>query len=321
VEYNTARLESRCRIGRWVCVRHRQLCGPVLSVGGQAQGARERMTGVSAGAGRPGQAAGEDTPTGMAEWARHQEELLIPLLQIARRHFAVAQHLSAHPARVVAVSELHRVICEFLTGFTPGRQSVLMPGTARRCAGASDRTNAWRAPAGCLLPRKGRAVPTAVESKDNEISGRRRRCSRPWILRGKIVARGTRCWTQRAIVHPDRRGGRASKRVVVKDNQPETRKASRPLPAGGGGGLAGHEPARDDFPRRTHGQGAWRMSSALDDEQFAEGLSALAVCGAGVPAGTPPPDVATGPSRHEVVYGLGADRAGSRPERLLGFDA
>ena len=70
--------------------------------------------------------AGEDTPTGIAEWARHQERLLIPLLQVARAHLPSHNTYRRILRDVVEVSELHAVIREFLTGLPGVGQSVLL---------------------------------------------------------------------------------------------------------------------------------------------------------------------------------------------------
>jgi predicted transposase YbfD/YdcC len=172
--------------------------------------------------------AGEDTPTGMAEWARHQEGLLIPLLQVARAHLPSHNTYRRILRDVVEVSELHGVIREFLTGVPGVGQSVLLALDGKTLRGSipTGHTRGVHLLA-AYLPYEGIVLfQLAVASKDNEIS------AAPQVLqaldlRGKIV-RADALLTQRELSSQIVQAG-GKYLWVVKDNQPETRKAIETL--------------------------------------------------------------------------------------------
>jgi predicted transposase YbfD/YdcC len=262
--------------------------------------------------------AGEDTPTGIAEWARHREGLLIPLLQVARAHLPSHNTYRRVLRDVVEVSELQVVIREFLTGLPGVGQSVLiaLDGKTLRGSIPAGHTRGVHLLA-AYLPHEGIVLfQVAVGSKENEIS------AAPQVLqaldlRGKIV-RGDALLTQRNLsIQIVEAGGKYL--WLVKDNQPETLKAietlfqpALPLP---GTSLPANDFRTAETTNKGHGRLEQRRlttSSLLKDylawpyvEQVFR-LERRRVI------------LATGEVEDEVVYGLTALTAQEAgPERLL----
>lgn len=262
--------------------------------------------------------AGEDTPTGIAEWARHREGLLIPLLQVARAHLPSHNTYRRVLRDVVEVSELQAVISQFLTGLPEVGQSVLiaLDGKTLRGSIPTGQTRGVHLLA-AYLPHEGLVLfQVAVGSKENEIS------VAPQVLqaldlRGKIV-RGDALLTQRSLsIQIVEAGGKYL--WLVKDNQPETLKAietlfqpASPLP---GTSLPANDFRTAETTDKGHGRLEQRRltaSSLLKDylawpyvEQVFQ-LERRRII------------LATGEVEHEVVYGLTALTAQEAgPERLL----
>jgi len=262
--------------------------------------------------------AGADTPTSIAEWARHREGILIPLLQVARAHLPSHNTYRRVLREVVQVSELHAVIREFLTGLPGVGQSVLLALDGKTLRGSipTGQTRGVHLLA-AYLPQEGIVLfQLAVGSKENEIS------VAPQVLqaldlRGKIV-RGDAMLTQRELsTQIVEAGGKYL--WLVKDNQPETLKAIETLfqPASP---LAGTSlPANDFRTAKTSNKGHGRLeqrsltaSSLLKDYlpwPYVEQVFRLERRRI---------TLATGEVEHEVVYGLTALTAHEAgPERLL----
>jgi predicted transposase YbfD/YdcC len=262
--------------------------------------------------------AGEDRPTGIAEWARHRQGVLTSLLGLARARLPSHNTYRRLLRDVVEVAELQTVIRQCL-GELPGvGQSVLiaLDGKTLRGSIETGRTRGVHLLA-AYLPHEGIVLfQLAVGGKENEIS------VAPQVLKaldlhGKIV-RGDAMLTQRELsTQIVAAGGKYL--WLVKDNQPETLKAIEtlfqpmsPLP---GTSL----PANDFRTAKTTNKGHGRL------EQRSLMASSL------LKDYLPWPDVeqvfrlerrrltlATGEVEHAVVYGLTALTAQEAgPERLL----
>jgi predicted transposase YbfD/YdcC len=262
--------------------------------------------------------AGEDTPTGIAEWARHREEVLIPLLKVARAYLPSHNTYRRILRDVVVVSELHAVIREFLTGLPGVGQSVLLALDGKTLRGSipTGHTRGVHLLA-AYLPHEGIVLfQLAVGSKENEIS------AAPQVLqaldlRGKIV-RADALLTQRELsIQIVEAGGKYV--WVVKDNQPETRKAIetlfQPEAALPGTSLPANDFRTAHTTGKEHGRIELRTltaSSLLKDYlswPYVEQVFRLERRRL---------TLATGQVEHEVVYGLTALTAQEAgPERLL----
>ena len=264
--------------------------------------------------------AGEDAPTGIAEWARHREGMLISLLKVARAHLPSHNTYRRVLRDVVEVSELQAVIREFLMGLPGVGQSVLLALDGKTLRGSipTGQTHGVHRLA-AYLPHEGIVLfQLAVGSKENEIS------AAPQVLqaldlRGKIV-RADALLTQRELsIQIVKAGGKYL--WVVKDNQPETRKAIetlfRPVSALPGTSL----PANDFRTAHTTTQEPGRIeqrtltaSSLLKDYlpwPYVEQVFRLERRRI---------TLTTGKVEQEVVYGLTALTAQEAgPERLLGW--
>ncbi len=263
--------------------------------------------------------AGEDRPTGIAEWARLREGILIPLLGLTRAYLPSHNTYRRLLRDMVDVSELQQVISEFLTGLASG-QSVLiaLDGKTLRGSIPAGRTRGVHLLA-AYLPHEGIVLfQLAVGSKENEIK------AAPQVLQaldlhGKII-RGDALLTQRELsTQIVEAGGKYL--WVVKDNQPETRKAIetlfQPVSALPGTSLPANDFRTAQTTNKTHGrleQRTLTTSSLLKDylpwpyvEQVFR-LERRRII------------LATGEVEHEVVYGLTALTAQEAgPEQLLAW--
>ena len=148
--------------------------------------------------------------------------LLIPLLQVGPRRLAVAQHVSAHPARCGGGVRTPYGDPRVSDGVTRGRPECAdCPGRQDAARQHPDRTNTRGVHLlAAYLPQEGIVLfQLAVGSKENEISAAPQ-VLKALDLRGKIV-RADALLTQRELSSQIVEAG--GKYVwVVKDNQPET---------------------------------------------------------------------------------------------------
>jgi len=262
--------------------------------------------------------AGEDGPTGMAEWARHREGILIPVLKVAREHLPSHNTYRRVMRDSVEVSELQQAINKFFQGLPGVGQSVLiaLDGKTLRGSIPTGHTRGVHLLA-AYLPYEGIVLfQVAVGRQENEISAAPQ-LLKALDLRGKIV-RGDALLTQRDLsTQIVAAGGKYL--WLVKDNQPETLKAIKtlfqPLSALPGTSLPAHDFRTAETTTKAHGRIERRTltaSSLLKDYlpwPYVEQVFRLERRRI---------TLATGDVEHEVVYGLTALTAQEAgPERLL----
>ena len=132
--------------------------------------------------------AGEDRPTGMAEWARHREGILIPVLKVAREHLPSHNTYRRVMRDSVEVSELQQAINKFFQGLPGVGQSVLiaLDGKTLRGSLPTGHTRGVHLLA-AYLPYEGIVLfQVAVGRQENEISAAPQ-LLKALDLRGKIV--------------------------------------------------------------------------------------------------------------------------------------
>jgi predicted transposase YbfD/YdcC len=262
--------------------------------------------------------AGEDRPTGIAEWARHREGILIPVLKVARKHLPSHNTYRRVVRDSVEVSELQQAINKFFQGLPGVGQSVLiaLDGKTLRGSIPTGHTRGVHLLA-AYLPYEGIVLfQVAVGRQENEISAAPQ-LLKALDLRGKIV-RGDALLTQRDLsTQIVEAGGKYL--WLVKDNQPETRKAIetlfQPLSALPGTSLPANDFRTAETTTKAHGrieQRTLTASSLLKDYlpwPYVEQVFRLERRRI---------TLATGEVEHEVVYGLTALTAQEAgPERLL----
>ncbi len=262
--------------------------------------------------------AGADNPTSIAEWARHREGMLIPLLQVVREHLPSHNTYRRALRDYVERSDLQQVINEFFQSMPGVGQSVLiaLDGKTLRGSIPTGHTRGVHLLA-AYLPYEGIVLfQVAVGRKENEISAAPQ-LLKALDLRGKIV-RGDALLTQRDLSTQIVEAG--GKYVwVVKDNQLETLKAIetlfQPLSALPGTSL----PANDFRTATTVNKGHGRLEErTLTTSSLLKGYLPWPYVEQVFRLERRRVTLATGEVEHEVVYGLTALTAQEAgPKQLL----
>ncbi len=264
--------------------------------------------------------AGEDTPSGVAEWVRARETTLCQLLSIAREQGPSHNTYRRVLGGAVDVIALQATVGHFLQHFPGAGTSVLISldgKTLRGCLPAGRPRGIHLLAA--YLPGEGLVLfQVLVSSKENEIT------AAPVVLqklglRGKIV-RGDALLTQRSLSQQIVEAGGDAKRVwLAKDNQPQLlhdiRQLFQPEDC-----VPGFSPAPKDFRTaervtKNHGRlETRRLTTSGLLREYAQWpyleqvfqLQRRVV------------QLKTGQVQHQVVYGLTSLRADeASPERLL----
>jgi predicted transposase YbfD/YdcC len=264
--------------------------------------------------------AGEDQPSGIAEWVRARQAVLGAMLSIARRSLPSHSTYRRVLHGAVELSELQSQIREFLGQIGDAGQSVLisLDGKTLRGSIPADRTSGIHLLA-AYVPHEGMVLAqVAVRAKANEIAAAPQ-VLRALDLRGKIVM-GDALLTQRNLSVQIVEGG-AEYIWLAKDNQPTLQQEitdvflpDEPFP--------GSSPIPDDFEvARTVTKGHGRLEErTLTTSSLLQGYTDWPYLQQVFKLQRRVVHLKTGQVQQEVVYGLTSlTRAEVGPTQLLTF--
>lgn len=163
--------------------------------------------------------SGEDTPYGIAEWARHRSEALVTMLRLKRKTMPCHNTYRRVLAEAVDVDQLQEVTSEYLQQGTSSGTSILIAIDGKTMRGTIPNGEskgvhllaAYQPDEGVVL------MQLEVGSKENEITAAPRLLA-ALDLRGKVV-RGDAMLTQRSLSLQIIEGG-GDYLWLVKENQP-----------------------------------------------------------------------------------------------------
>jgi len=141
---------------------------------------------------------GENTPYGMAEWAKHRVGTLVDLFQLKRGKMPHDSTYRRILGKVVDVEELERLSSQYLSGKKFFGQQVLLAMDGKVLRGTLDDQQKGTYLLAAYLPREGLVLmEIALEGKGSEIPGAPK-VLKSIDLRGKVVM-GDAMHTQRPI--------------------------------------------------------------------------------------------------------------------------
>ena len=162
--------------------------------------------------------AGEDEPSGIAQWVRHRQDLLLAALPVTRRSVPHPTTYSRILGDAVSADQLQEVVSQFLLSVQESPAEVINLDGKTLCgtipAGSTQGLHLLAA----YLPQQGVVLmQTEVSASENEISAAPR-LLKSLDLRGKIVT-GDAMFTQRELAELIGEAGGAYL-FRVKENQP-----------------------------------------------------------------------------------------------------